>query len=168
MSTEEPVSPERAELLRAVADGGRRMSNAAVMFHTALAGLLGIGASDWKTMDLLERHGPQTAGELVRLSGLAPASITGVIDRLERRGYVRRRRDDHDRRRVVVELGAGLLERRGDAFSGLTDRLDRLYAAYSDDELALIAGFLAEAARLQAEATAELTDATPAGPVPGP
>ncbi|HKC18701.1 MAG TPA: MarR family transcriptional regulator, partial [Candidatus Dormibacteraeota bacterium] len=50
------------------------------------------------------RSGPQTAGRLGELAGLSAASISRLVDRLERRGLVRRTRDTHDRRIVEVHL----------------------------------------------------------------
>ncbi|HSS62295.1 MAG TPA: MarR family transcriptional regulator [Candidatus Limnocylindrales bacterium] len=50
------------------------------------------------------RAGPQTAGRLGELSGLSAASISRLVDRLERRELVSRRRDTEDRRVVEVQL----------------------------------------------------------------
>jgi DNA-binding transcriptional ArsR family regulator len=150
----------REPLLGWLAMAGRDLSDAAVMFHTVVAEQLGLGASDWKTLGLLERQGPLTAGELSAQSGLAPASVTGILDRLEAGGWVRRRRDPADGRRVVVALDqAVLMSRQGDFFGGLMRRLADLYARYDDRELELLLGFMTEIARRQKEATAELRDA---------
>ncbi len=137
------ASDRRAALVDRVSAGGRELGNAAVVFHTVLAERLGLGATEWKTLDLLERHGPMTAGELVRRSGLAPASITGVVDRLQRRGYVRRDRDPQDGRRVVVRISDTDALRRdvGSAFTGLLTRLEKLYEHYTDEQLETIEGF---------------------------
>jgi DNA-binding MarR family transcriptional regulator len=133
------------------------MSNAAVMFHTAVAQRLGLGASESKALDLLDRHGPLTAGELVEHSGLAPASVTGIVDRLQKRGLVRRRRDPRDGRRVIVELDREALGETRVLFEGLTRRLTELYERYEDEELELLLDFLREVTERQREATAELT-----------
>ena len=50
------------------------------------------------------RDGPQTVGRLAHSVGLSPASMTRLIDRLERRGLVGRRRESDDRRVVEVRL----------------------------------------------------------------
>lgn len=150
----------REALLGRLAMAGRDLSDAAVMFHAVVAEQLGLGASDWKTLGLLERHGPLTAGELSAQSGLAPASVTGMLDRLEAGGWVRRRRDPADGRRVVVALDqAVLMSRMGDFFGGLMRRLADLYTRYDDEELELLLGFMTEIARRQKEATAELRHA---------
>ena len=64
-----------------VEHGGR-----AVPRH-ALAELSGLSPTEWKALDLIQRLGPMTAGVLARESGLAPASVTGLISRLERKGF---------------------------------------------------------------------------------
>jgi len=50
------------------------------------------------------RDGPQTLGKLGHSIGLSPTSVTRVVDRLERRGLVSRRRDSDDRRLVRLQL----------------------------------------------------------------
>jgi DNA-binding MarR family transcriptional regulator len=55
-----------------------------------------------------------TAGELARYVSLSPATVTGIIKRLERKELVERVRDDADKRRVRVHVtaaGRGVLER---------------------------------------------------------
>src|SRR5215468_4932005 len=97
------VVPARDELLAALVGEFREMSAATVMFHQAVADRLGMNITDHKCADILARTGPITAGDLARRTGLTTGAITGVIDRLEREGFVRRVRDPHDRRRVIVE-----------------------------------------------------------------
>ncbi|MGH7528315.1 MAG: MarR family winged helix-turn-helix transcriptional regulator [Gemmatimonadales bacterium] len=157
MSSRGKERTRREALLEQLAMAGRDLSDAAVMFHTAVAERLGLGASDWKTVGLLQRQGPLTAGELSAQSGLAPASVTGILDRLEAGGWVRRRRDPADGRRVVVELDqAAMAGRMVDFFGGLMRRLADLYARYDDEELELLLEFMSEVARRQKEATVEL------------
>jgi DNA-binding MarR family transcriptional regulator len=145
-------------LLRDLALAGRQHSDAAVMYHTALADRLGMGASEWKTLSLLEQEGALSAGALSERSGLAPASITGILDRLESAGWIHRTRDPEDRRRVIVTLDSeATAERYGYLFAGLRRRLDELHDGYSEEEVALIADAFAEHARILREATDEVT-----------
>jgi len=160
MSRSESSDSRRESLLGQISLAGRALSDTSVMFHTVLAARLGIGPSDWKTLSLLEQQGPLTAGEIGARSGLARASVTGMIDRLERRGWVTRRKDREDGRRVVVELNlSATAEQMESFFGGLLGRLGEVYAKYSDEELELLIGFLRELARCQAEATTELNEA---------
>src|SRR6476619_4044898 len=68
---------------------------------------IGINVTDLNCLNIVALTGPMTAGELARATGLTTASITGVLDRLEEGGFVRRERDPKDRRRVSVKLNPG-------------------------------------------------------------
>jgi DNA-binding MarR family transcriptional regulator len=148
----------RAELLEELAMAGRASSVATVMFHTAVAARQGLSASEEKALDLLERSGPLTAGELARQSGLAPASVTGLINRLEQKGFARRIQNPSDRRSILVEVDVERMYARvAPLFANWVRSLEELYAGYSDEQLEVILHFLTEAARRQQEATARLT-----------
>src|ERR1022692_1777614 len=82
---------------------GRDFSDAVVFFHEAIAAHLGINATEWKCLGLLERQGPLPASRLAELSGFTTGAITGIVDRLERAGYVRREPHLTDRRSVIVQ-----------------------------------------------------------------
>ncbi|WP_327088689.1 MarR family transcriptional regulator [Nonomuraea sp. NBC_01738] len=135
---------------------GRESSNAAVMYHTAMSGLLGLGVTEWKALDLLQRLGPLTAGEMSQHTGLAPASVSGLIDRLEAKWMVRRVRDVKDRRRIIVEINPEQLAGDVEVFEPLMRGLGELYAGYSDAELEVILDYLTRSAAVQREATAVL------------
>lgn len=152
------MSTRRTDLVERLGNAGRRTSDAAVMFHTALSARLDLSVTDWKLLGLLEQHGPLSAGELARHSGLAPASITSAIDRLAKRGHVHRRKDTHDGRKVLVVLDESLLNGIDAQFAGFARRLSTLLERYTDAEVELIAGFLEDNATLMLEATAELSE----------
>jgi DNA-binding MarR family transcriptional regulator len=150
-------SGRRVELLEALQLAGREHSNAAVMFHTALSARMGINMTEEKTLDVLEREGAQTAGAIARRTGLTPASVTGLLDRLERKGFVRRHRHGDDGRRVLVEINREHVASFGALFVDFVAGLDALYATYTDDELAVILDYLQRSARIQHDATTGLT-----------
>src|SRR5262245_33252986 len=85
------------------ADLGWELSTAVVLFHEAVAARLGLSAADHRALGLISRSGAVTAGELAQRTGLSPGAVTGLVDRLEQGGHVRRTRDPADRRRVLVE-----------------------------------------------------------------
>jgi DNA-binding MarR family transcriptional regulator len=148
----------RAELLRELEAAGRAQSAATVMFHSVLAAKRGLSATEEKALDLLDRFGPLTAGELARRAGLAPASVTGLVDRLERKGFARRVPHPRDGRSVLVEVDhERVMASLGPLFADWFRSLDGLWAGYSDEQLELILHFLNEAARRQQQATANLT-----------
>jgi DNA-binding MarR family transcriptional regulator len=85
-------------------DAIRQSQSAADMMEEAYDGLLGINRTDGRCLDILQRLGPLSAGQLAVEAGLTTGAVTPLLDRLEAAGYVRRRRDTADRRRVFVEI----------------------------------------------------------------
>jgi DNA-binding MarR family transcriptional regulator len=153
------VESSRAELLERLFTAGREISAAAVMFHTALAAHQGLSPTEEKSLDLLDRYGPLTARELSKRSGLAPASVTGLVDRLERKGFARRVRHPRDGRSVLIETVDQQLADLSALFADWTRSLHELSEKYTDDQLATIIDFLTEAAERQRAATEKLTSA---------
>ena len=85
--------PERAELAAAFGAAIRKTGSLMQLMSQAAADRIGINATDLNCLNILSFSGQMTAGELARATGLTTASITGVVDRLEEAGYVRRERD---------------------------------------------------------------------------
>ena len=95
-------------------------------------------------MDAARRGTALTAGALGEAVDLRSASVTALVDRLERAGHLRRVRDTDDRRRVVLEMSDSARAAGGEFFGGLQRDLLGAMADYSDDELAVVARFLTE------------------------
>jgi DNA-binding MarR family transcriptional regulator len=143
---------DRQDVLDDLARVGRDHSDATVLFHATIASLLDLHPTDYKVVGILERSGPLSAGEIARRSGLATASVTNLIDRLEQKGFVRRVTDPADRRRVMVEAVANRVTGGRSLFASTRRSLAQLFDRYSDRELAVIADFLRRnAERLRAE-----------------
>ncbi|HVV11558.1 MarR family transcriptional regulator [Amycolatopsis sp.] len=103
--TERPKYPVPPEVLERFSELGRETSTLAVLRHARIAERMGLSGTDHKALDLASREeGPLTAGRIAQLTGLSTGAVTGVIDRLERAGFVRRVRDTQDRRKVLVEI----------------------------------------------------------------
>jgi DNA-binding MarR family transcriptional regulator len=102
------------------------------------AEVLGINQTDLICLNVLYRQGSMTAGRLATIIGLTAGATTTAIDRLERAGYVRRRSDPTDRRRVVVEASEHGAEQAFNLYDDLIDAAARLSATYSDEQLALM------------------------------
>jgi DNA-binding MarR family transcriptional regulator len=134
--------PERAELAAAFGAAVRQTGSLFQLMGQAAAERIGINATDLNCLNILSFQGQMTAGELARATGLTTASITGVVDRLEEAGYVRRERDPQDRRRVVIRL---VLEKAlrdvASVFLPMMRDWQQMAARYSDDELRLIVDF---------------------------
>ncbi|PRY46407.1 MarR family winged helix-turn-helix transcriptional regulator [Umezawaea tangerina] len=117
----------------------REMSALTVMFHSRVAEQMGVSATDEKCLDLAMRaDGPLTAGRIAELSGLSTGAVTGVIDRLERAGYVRRVRDPHDRRKVLVEVTPQNSEKFAHLFEGAMETVERVLSQFTPEERDLL------------------------------
>ncbi|HTX28274.1 MAG TPA: MarR family transcriptional regulator [Streptosporangiaceae bacterium] len=122
----------------------RRAGSIMQLLGQVSADRIGINATDLNCLNIVALTGHMTAGELARNTALSTASITGVLDRLEEGGFVRRVRDPHDRRRVIVELGGGAgLREVGATFAPVVKAWRATAATYSDDELRLLLEFQA-------------------------
>jgi DNA-binding MarR family transcriptional regulator len=84
-------------------DACRALGEAMARFDESACRALGVGRTDLRALNLLE-HGPLTAGEIAVRLGLTTGSVTTLVDRLVRAGYVGRETDEGDRRRVLVGL----------------------------------------------------------------
>jgi len=143
---ESPISgtgpQERAELEVAFATAMRRTGSLMQLMGQAAADRIGINSTDLNCLNILSFSGHMTAGELAKATGLTTASITGVIDRLEEAGFVRRERDPHDRRRVVVRLSLDkAVSDVASVFAPMLRDWREMATRYSDDELRLIVDF---------------------------
>src|SRR5919108_6051508 len=92
----------RAALMQELEEAMRRSSAQGVLYGQAVANVAGISGSDLECLDFLILEGRVTAGRLAEVTGLTTGAITGVVDRLEKAGFVRRERDEADRRKVFI------------------------------------------------------------------
>jgi DNA-binding MarR family transcriptional regulator len=124
-----------ADVLERFSVYARETSALTVLFHSRVAERMGLSPTDEKCLDLaLRAEGPITAGRIAELSGLSTGAVTGVIDRLERAGYVRRVRDPHDRRKVLVEVTVREEGELGDLFAGAQDTLREVLSRFTPAE----------------------------------
>lgn len=149
------TGPNRAELVATVLQASRESSTLAVFFHTAIAEQIGLGATDEKTLFLLRRDGALTAGDIAQQTGLTTASVTNLIDRLERKGFVQRERDPADRRHVIVRPNEDKLAELDRLFDAIQASYTALLERYDDAQLATIADFLAQSAEYTRAAMTE-------------
>ena len=126
------------------------------MFAQAVAEHAGISNSDMDCMDFLNFEGRMTAGRLAELTGLTTGAITGVIDRLEKAGFVRRERDDNDRRKVFIAPVPERLAEIGRFYVLMQRAMHKQSDAYTDYELKLLLRYATYSYRSILEATNQL------------
>jgi DNA-binding MarR family transcriptional regulator len=88
----------------------RRLLAAAVVHHESMAERAGINPTDLKCLVLAAGEEPLTPTRLAELAGITSGAVTGVLDRLESGGWLRREPDPADRRSVVIRVDAGRRE----------------------------------------------------------
>ena len=148
----------RADTLLRLFTAGRENSGATVMFHAAVAARQGLNPTETKALDFLERHGPLTAKELAELTRLAPASVTGLVDRLEAKGIVRRVKHPTDKRRVLVELNREKLAELFGFFEDYAVEIAKKCEGFTTEELETVIRFLDVMTEHQREAAERLAE----------
>jgi len=132
----------RRRLVRAIKQELRDMSIQLALLNHAVGGRLELRGSDLECLDLVSRYGPLSPSALARRAGMHPATMTGILDRLERSGWIARDRDPGDRRAVVIRFERGRVAGLLRLYAGMNAAMDEVCAGYRDDDLELLAGFL--------------------------
>jgi DNA-binding MarR family transcriptional regulator len=140
--------PARAQAEAQILDAVVRVIAGAILYSHQVAEKTGLGPSDGQFLTLLQVHGPLTPGRLAELSGLSTGTVTGVLDRLERAGYVRRDRTPHDRRKVIVSrVEERIAQDMAPLYAGKAKAVLDLLGRYDDQQLAVVADFASRLAK---------------------
>lgn len=155
---------KHAQLVEEWARELRQFHALGASFFRAAASRTGMTVTDVQVLDLLESTGPMTAGQLADLTGLTTGAITGMLNRLEEAGLVRRERDPSDARRVIVRRESGKDEGReiGPLFAAIEKAWEELASQYDEEQLAFLLEFLKRSNALSRQELAQL-QAAPAG-----
>ena len=146
----------RAALLQELEEAMRRSSAQGVIFGQTVANVAGISGSDLECLDFLNLEGRVTAGRLAEVTGLTTGAITGVVDRLEKAGFVRRERDETDRRKVFIATVPDNVAQIGRFYVPMQQAMHKLCNTYSEAELQLLLRFASESYKSVLEATEAL------------
>jgi DNA-binding MarR family transcriptional regulator len=154
--TEDGDARSRRRRITALRQALRELSTQLSLLNNRVGGHLELRPVDIDCLDLIATQGPLSPSDLARRTGLHPATLTGVLDRLERGRWISRARDPADRRGVLLrtlpDRGAEILG----LYAGMNRSLDAICADYSDAELEVIAGFLGRVVAAGVTATADL------------
>jgi DNA-binding MarR family transcriptional regulator len=158
-----PTTPEAADARRRqrrlateIKEALRELSIQLSLLNHRVGAHVDLRDVDLDCLDLINRHGPLNPSALARRAGLHPATMTGILDRLERGGWITRERDPTDRRAVAVRA---LRDRNAALFrlySGMNIAMDQICAEYRETELELLADFLRRTTNAGRTATDEL------------
>ncbi|MGW3405278.1 MarR family transcriptional regulator [Streptomyces zhihengii] len=139
-----------------------RMIAVAQFGQQDIARRLGINVTDLTCLGFLIEA--RTSGEALAAGGLAErarlttGAVTGVLNRLEKAGYVRRVPDPGDRRRVTVVMEEAAEQRILEVYGPFYTRLGALFADYEPAEVAVLADWFGRATELFRESLDEIRD----------
>lgn len=162
----------RAQLVGRLSGLMRRASTLGLLIHQGIAEQLGLHSTDLKFLDAVHGEPQLTAGRLSEITGLSTSATSAALDRLERRGFIRRVRDDQQDRRKVFVVSTGQHEAEtARLFVPLTAVATAVLDNYDDGQLTLIADFLEklitaneQLIRRQAQAQTQNREGTLASP----
>jgi DNA-binding MarR family transcriptional regulator len=154
---------ERTELVERLHDEVKAQAALTAVYHQSIAERLGLNPTDYRCLTALLKSAvsgytrPMTPGELAKVTLLTTGAVTGVLDRLEQAGFVRREHDPEDRRRIIVRPLPERIDRELEpVYEGLSRAFEQCCTLYSDDELLLLIGFTERTQELLREATERL------------
>ena len=156
MSTKKRRKQSLAELNQMARDAG----NMTILLVAAIAERIGLTATEFECCSLIQEHGPFTAGELARHCRLTTGGMTGMIDRLQKAGFVRRETDPDDRRRVLVRAVNNRAARKKVVamYKPLQRMFDVLHASYTDEQLDFLVGHNRDLVRILQETIQRLPE----------
>src|SRR5438046_3103546 len=152
---------QRRRLTAAIKQSLRALRVQLALLKLRVGAQLDLKDVDLDCLDLIASHGPLSPTALARRAGLHPATITGILDRLERGGWVSRERDPSDRRGVRVRARYERNRELMQLYAGMNTSMDQLCDTYTETELELLADFLRRVASAGSQATEALAPPAP-------
>jgi DNA-binding MarR family transcriptional regulator len=143
----------------------RRIIRAVDLHSRYLAQSYGLTGPQLAVLQSLERHGPQTTGQLAESISLGQATLSSILERLERKRFVERSRSAEDRRRVINELSSAGRAATDSAPALLQERFVKALRALDDWEQTLILSTLQRVAAMMSASEIEASPVLVTGPV---
>lgn len=132
---------KRTQTFQSLIQETRRFIANAVLFNQRLADNLGVNATDYQVLNLLDLRGQATPGELGRLTGLSTGGVTLAIDRLESAGFVKRERNTRDRRSLTVRPVPKRMRKVSALYKPIIAAMQKGLSVYDDRQIATILDF---------------------------
>jgi DNA-binding MarR family transcriptional regulator len=133
-------------------------------FDQAVADRYGVSRIDARCLDLVLEltigGTPVTPGRLAGAAGLTPSTLTSVLDRLERAGYLQRVREPANRRRVLLQLTARFAEMTEEIFAPVAADGASQLMRLSEAEVETLVMFFADAHDQRAKRAQHLREET--------
>lgn len=158
------TTAKRRKIQQGLQEAQRLQGVYSAVHASAVAAKVGINAIDLECLDLLQIHGPLPAGQVAAKAGLRTATITSILDRLEKAGFIRRDRTGEDRRVVIIHPEPQALQRIGPHFRHIMTRMASVEAQFTDAELNIVRKYSELAASAVTKAIDDLRAADNEGP----
>ncbi|MFE0763624.1 MarR family winged helix-turn-helix transcriptional regulator [Streptomyces smyrnaeus] len=162
MSSEQVSPPQESketELRRQLGEQIRALQSATEAVDAATADRLGINRTDLHCLDVLTQRESATPSQLGAALGLTTGSVTAMLDRLARLGYLTREPDPNDRRKSVVRATTAIRRGADDLYGPLAEEGAALLGRYSLPELELLLDFARRSREIQERQVRRLRDA---------
>ena len=134
-------SERRRALIEQLQFLGEVASTETALYQQAAAAKYGLGITDMKTLSILMREGPMTAGEIGNRLSLTSGSVTTLIDRLERQDLVERQAHPTDRRKVIVTVNQAKLASGDNVYRSMGEAFAGLLETYTTEQLEFLVQF---------------------------
>lgn len=149
-------STPRGKLEAELIDEIRASQTAVHQMDEAAHQALGINGTDGRCLDIIDRRGLISAGQLATEAGLTTGAVTAVLDRLEGKELVRRVPDPDDRRRILVEVTEKQRQEAARLYFPLKAMADPWFEGLSEDDIRLLIAFNRVSREVNAERAAQI------------
>ena len=156
MDPRSATDSDRRRLTASIRQSLRELSIQLSLLNHQVGARAGLNDVDLDCLDLIARQGPLSPGALAQRAALHPATVTGILDRLEEGGWVVRERDPSDRRAVVVRALREKSAELSRLYAGMNSSMSGICSGYDDAGLRVVADFLRRTVEAGKSATDEL------------
>lgn len=133
---------EKTDLQKDVLFAAAQNGINSILFRNALSRKLKLNVTESMCLSLLGIKGICTPKELSHYTGLTTGSTTAMLDRLEQRGFIKRKPNPDDRRGVFIEIDNEYARNAAQLVTGIQKAHHELISTYADKDLKVIADFL--------------------------
>lgn len=148
-----------SEVLNQVRKLSQQYAYTSIQMHETIARQAGLPGTDHKYLGFLIQKGEMTAGELSNLTGLTTGAITGLIDRFEKKGLVKRQFAEEDRRKVIIKPNTeNIMALFSPLYKEFRSKSEELLASFSNKEIKIIETYFSKAIEIMNETTNKLNN----------
>jgi DNA-binding MarR family transcriptional regulator len=158
-----PLARTKRELVEQVGIAVRKMGAQSVVTSKTVADRFSLNQTDLEVLDLILLRGKASAGNLADATGLSSGSVTALLDRLERAGYVERFDDPNDRRRVLVGVCPRAIKPIEEVYRVIQAKMVALWSTFEPDELRIVCDFITRSTDLAVECCKNFHGSRPRG-----